>query len=153
MERAAIPEVRKSAEDSFASGFYCAESVVMAIAKAEGVDSGLLPRIATGFGGGMARTCGDCGALTGAVMAVGLALGRSTTTESVEPTFAATQRLIADFEREFGARGCQALLDGCDLGAPEGQAMFNEQKLRRRCLRFTGGAAEIAARVIAEARG
>jgi hypothetical protein len=31
--------------------------------------------------------------------------------------------------------------------------MFNEQKLRRRCLRFTGGAAEIAARVIAEARG
>ena len=63
MERAAIPEVRKSAEDSFAAGFYCAESVVMAVAKAEGVDSGLLPRIATGFGGGMARTCGDCGAL------------------------------------------------------------------------------------------
>ena len=77
MERAAIPEVRRSAEDSFAAGFYCAESVVMAIAKAEGIESELLPRIATGFGGGMARTCGDCGAVTGAMMAVGLALGRS----------------------------------------------------------------------------
>jgi len=153
MERAAIPEVRKAAEDSFASGFYCAESVVMAVAKAEGVDSGLLPRIATGFGGGMARTCGDCGALTGAVMAVGLALGRSTATESVEPAFAATQRLIQEFEREFGSRDCQALLGGCDLATPEGQAMFQEQKLRRRCFRFTGGAAEIAARVIVEARG
>jgi C_GCAxxG_C_C family probable redox protein len=153
MERAAIPEVRKSAEDSFASGFYCAESVVMAIAKAEGVDSELLPRVATGLGGGMARTCGDCGALTGAIMAVGLALGRSAETESVEPTFAATQRLIHEFEREFGGRDCQALLGGCDLATPEGQAMFKEQKLRQRCLRFTGGAAEIAARVIVEARG
>jgi C_GCAxxG_C_C family probable redox protein len=153
MERAAIAEVRKSAKDSFASGFYCAESVVMAIAKAEGVDSELLPRIATGFGGGMARTCGDCGALTGAVMAVGLALGRSTTSESVEPAFAATRRVIAEFEREFGDRNCKALLGGCDLATPEGQAMFNERKLRRRCLRFTGGAAEIAARVIVEARG
>ncbi len=153
MKRAAILEARKSAEDSFAAGFYCAESVVMAIAKAEGVDSELLPRVATGFGGGMARTCGDCGALTGAILAVGLALGRSAATESVEPTFAATRRLIQDFEREFGARDCPALLGGCDLATPEGQAMFKEQKLRRRCLRFTGGAAEIAARVIAESRG
>ena len=153
MERAAIPEVRKSAEDSFAAGFYCAESVVMAVAKAEGVDSELVPRIATGFGGGMARTCGDCGALTGAMMAVGLALGRSAPTESVEPTFAATRRLIRDFEREFGARDCQALLGGCDLGTPEGQAMFKERKLGKRCRQFTGGAAEIAARVIVESRG
>jgi C_GCAxxG_C_C family probable redox protein len=153
MDRATIPEVRKSAEDSFAAGFYCAESVVMAIAKAEGVDSELLPRLATGFGGGMGRTCGDCGALTGAIMAVGLALGRSAPMESVEPTFTATRRLIHDFEREFGARDCQALLGGCDLGTPEGQTMFNEQKLRRRCLRFTGGAAEIAARVIVESKG
>ncbi len=152
MERAAIPEVRKSAEESFAAGFYCAESVVLAIAKSEGVDSELLPRVATGFGGGMARTCGDCGALTGAILAVGLALGRSAATESVEPTFTATRRLIQDFEREFGARDCQALLGGCDLATPEGQAKFKEQKLRRRCLRFTGGAAEIAARVIAESR-
>ena len=119
MERAAIPEVRKSAEESFAAGFYCAESVVLAIAKAEGVNSELLPRIATGFGGGMARTCGDCGALTGAILAVGLALGRSAATESVEPTFAATRRLIEDFEREFGARDCQALLGGCDLATPK----------------------------------
>ena len=129
MERAAIPEVRKSAEESFAAGFYCAESVVMAIAKSEGVNSELLPRVATGFGGGMARTCGDCGALTGAILAVGLALGRSAATESVEPTFTATRRLIQDFEREFGARDCQALLGGCDLATPEGQAKFKEQKL------------------------
>ncbi len=153
MERAAIPEVRKAAEQSFAAGFYCAESVVMAIAKAGGVNSEFLPGIATGFGSGMARTCGDCGALTGAILAVGLALGRSAATESVEPAFAATRRVIEAFVGEFGARDCPALLGGCDLATPEGQAMFKEQRLHRRCLRFTGGAAEIAARVIAESRG
>jgi C_GCAxxG_C_C family probable redox protein len=153
MDRAAIAQARKSAEDSFASGLYCAESVVTAIAEAEGVESEILPRVATGFGGGMARTSGDCGALTGAIMGVGLALGRSKAEESVEPAFAATRRLIAEFEREFGDRNCKALLGGCDLNTADGQALFKEKGLRRRCLQFTGGAAEIAARVIVEARG
>ncbi len=153
MESATIPQVRKTAEDLFASGLYCAESVVAAVADAEGLESELLPRVATGFGGGMARTGGACGALTGAIIGVGLALGRSAATDSVEPAFAATRRVIEAFEREFGARDCPALLNGCDLATPEGQAMFKEQKLRRRCLRFTGRAAEIAARVIAESRG
>ncbi|MGD0639755.1 MAG: C-GCAxxG-C-C family protein [Roseiarcus sp.] len=153
MEPAAVPEVRKRAEESLASGLFCAESVVMAIAAAEGVESELLPRAATGFCSGMARSGGACGALSGAIMGVGLALGRSNAEESVEPSYAATQRVIDEFERAFGARDCRALLSGCDLNTPEGQAAFKEEKLGRRCLRFTGGAAEIAARVIAESQG
>jgi hypothetical protein len=61
--------------------------------------------------------------------------------------------MIHEFEREFGSRDCQALLSGCDLATPEGRATFTERKLRQLCLRYTGGAAEIAARVILEARG
>ncbi len=70
MESQFITDVRKSVEDSFASGWYCAESVVLALAKAQGVESGLLPKVATAFCSGMARTCGTCGALTGAIMGV-----------------------------------------------------------------------------------
>ncbi|MGO4872180.1 MAG: C-GCAxxG-C-C family protein [Roseiarcus sp.] len=153
MERAAIPEVRKRAEDSFASGLFCAESVVMAIAGAEGVESELLPRAATAFCSGMARSGGACGALSGAIMGVGLALGRSSAKESVEPAYVATRRVIEDFEHEFGARDCRALLGGCDLNTPEGQALFKDQNLGRRCLQFTSRAAEIAARVIVESQG
>ncbi len=153
MEQALILEARRSAEDSFSFGLFCAESVVLAIADAEGVESELPPRIATAFGSGMARTCGQCGALTGAIMGVGLALGRSTVRESVDPAYAATQRLIGEFERAFGARDCRALLGGCDLNTQEGQAMLAEQKLGRRCVEFIGKAAEIAARVIVECRG
>jgi len=104
MESAAIAEVRKSAEESFASGLYCAESVVLAIAKAEGIASNLLPKIATAFCSGMARSCGICGALTGAMMGVSLVLGRSTPNEFVQPAYTATQCLIQTFEKEFGSR-------------------------------------------------
>jgi C_GCAxxG_C_C family probable redox protein len=153
MEPSAIDEVRKSAEEFFSGGLFCAESVVLAIAKAKGVESELLPKVATAFCSGMARTCGTCGALTGAIMGVSLALGRSTSNESVQPSYTATQRLIQEFEREFGSRDCHSLLGGCDLNTPEGQAMFKEQKLGQRCLQFTGKAAELAARVIVENHG
>jgi C_GCAxxG_C_C family probable redox protein len=141
-------EVRKTAEEYFRSGLLCAESVALAIGKAHGIESDAVPKAATAFCSGMARTCGPCGALTGAILGVGLVLGRSTSGESVEPCYLATQRLIQGFEKEFGSRDCYTLLGGCDLNTPAGQAEFKEKELGLRCLQFTGGAAEIAARVI-----
>jgi C_GCAxxG_C_C family probable redox protein len=142
--------VRKSAEASFTSGLYCAESVVLALANAQGIKSDLLPKVATAFCGGMSRTCGTCGALTGAIMGIGLALGRSSADDSVQPSYDATQILIKEFEQEFGSRECHVLL-GCDLGTQEGQEMFHEQGLSEQCTKFTGKAAEIAARIISNA--
>jgi C_GCAxxG_C_C family probable redox protein len=144
-------DVRKAAENSFASGLYCAESVVLSLAKAHGIESDLVPKMATGFCGGMARTCGTCGALTGAIMGIGLVLGRSNPDDSVKDAYLATQRLVAEFEQAFGARDCQALL-GCDLGTTEGQATFRSKSLGERCEGFTGKAAEIAATILAESR-
>ncbi len=148
----AASEIRKSAEDAFASGLYCAESVVLSLARAQGIESDLLTRMATGFCGGMARTCGTCGALTGAIMGIGISLGRSQPDGSVKAAYAATQRLIGEFEQAFGARDCQVLL-GCDLGTPEGQAKFREQHLAERCIGYTGKATEIAATILQEQRG
>jgi C_GCAxxG_C_C family probable redox protein len=145
-----VAGVRQSAEQAFASGLYCAEAVVLALAKAQGVESDLLPRVATAFCSGMARTRGPCGALTGAIMGVSLALGRSKAGEPVQNSYAATQQLIREFEQEFGARNCDQLL-GCDLGTPAGQATFHEKRLQERCALYTGKAAEIAASLISKA--
>jgi C_GCAxxG_C_C family probable redox protein len=150
MQQESVAQVRRSAQESFAAGLYCAESVVLSLARAQGLESDLLPRVATAFCGGMSRTCGTCGALTGAMMGIGLALGRSRPGESVQPAYEATQRLVAEFEQEFGARDCHVLL-GCDLGTPEGQAMFREDGLAELCVAYTGKAAEIAARILAQA--
>lgn len=146
-----ISDVKRIAEESFASGMYCAESVVLALAEAQGLESDVLPKAATAFCSGMARTCGTCGALTGAVMGLSLALGRSDARESVQPVYDATQKLVHEFEQEFGARNCNDLL-GCDLGTADGQNTFREGRLHERCARYTGKAAEIAARIIAASK-
>lgn len=144
--------IRHAAEDAFASGLYCAESVLSVLAKAQGVESELVPKLATAFCSGMARTCGPCGALTGAVMGVSLSLGRTLKEEAVQPSYAVTQELVRKFESEFGARNCDQLL-GCDLATPEGQATFKEYKLHERCKLYTGRAAEIAARLLSRTHG
>lgn len=143
------PQARRWAEESFRNGFYCAESVVLALARAQGIDSDLMPQAATAFCSGMARTCGTCGALTGAIMGVSLGLGRHHAGQPVQPAYDAAERLVRQFEAEFGARDCHALL-GCDIGTPEGQATFRQQRLGERCLRYTGRATEIAVIILAE---
>lgn len=152
MESQFVSSTRKSAEEFFVSGLFCAESVVLALAKAQGVESDLLPKVATAFCSGMARTCGPCGALTGAIMGVSLGLGRSDASGTVQPSYTATQRLIQEFEQEFGARDCHVLL-GCDLNTPEGQAIFRENRLGERCAKYTSKATEIAARIVSETNG
>lgn len=123
---------------------------MLAIARAQGIESELLPKLATAFCSGMARSGGSCGALTGAIMGISLALGRSDASGSVQQSYAATQGIIRQFETEFGARDCRALL-GCDLGTPEGQATFRENDLGLRCRLFTGRAAEMAASILSGA--
>lgn len=55
---------------------HCAETVLNTMAKYNEQDMTNIPRIATAFGGGMASSQRDCGAFTGGLMAIGLALGR-----------------------------------------------------------------------------
>lgn len=149
MEPESVSDARKAAEASFVSGLYCAESVVLTLSKAQGIESELLPRVATAFCGGMGHTSGTCGAFTGAMMGISLALGRSDAAESAQPAYDAVQRLVQEFEQEFGSRECTVLL-GCDLGTPEGREIFRQNGLRKRCARITGKATEIAARIIAD---
>lgn len=151
MESKFISDARETAEESFSSGLYCAESVVFALAKAQGLETELLPKMATAFCSGMARTCGACGAFTGAVMGISLALGRSRADESAQGSYDATQKLVREFEAEFGSRNCRELL-GCDLGTHEGQRRFREEGLGERCAKYTSKAAEIAARIIFETK-
>lgn len=146
----AIAATRREAEAAFASGLFCAESVIQSLAQARGLDPAPLCKAATVFCSGVARTSATCGALNGALMGVGLALGRSGPGESVEPAYAAARRLIREFEDAFGSGNCQALLSGCDLNTPEGQARFKAERLGVRCQRYTGAAAEMAARILAE---
>ncbi|MDH5693402.1 MAG: C-GCAxxG-C-C family protein [Gammaproteobacteria bacterium] len=149
MNKKDIETIKKKVIHDFSNGLYCAESVVIAITKSQGIESDLLPKAATAFCSGMARTCGTCGALTGAIMGVSAVMGRSERGESVEKLYAATQKLVNTFEDEFGAKHCHELL-GCDLGTPEGQDHFRNNHLHEsHCLKYAARAAEIAVTLIA----
>jgi C_GCAxxG_C_C family probable redox protein len=139
--------IGKLAESHFENGLLCAESVVTAISEHQGIDGKLASKMTTGFCSGMARTCGPCGALSGAVMGISLVLGRNSKNDTVVETYKATQELIEKFENEFGAKDCHKLL-GCDIGTEEGIAYFRSQNLRAKCLHYTGKAAEFSIQIL-----
>ena len=132
---------------TFDAGLFCAESVLKVITDEEGISSPLLPGLATGFCGGMSRTCNMCGALTGGVLALNIVYGRSSSDDSVDENYQAVQTLIADFEKEFGSVNCHELL-GCDLGTDEGQTKFNEKQLHLKCREYTGKSAALVRGII-----
>jgi C_GCAxxG_C_C family probable redox protein len=72
-----IEQIRERARKNFSKGYNCAECVVEAVLST--VDTGLpkeVQRVATGFGGGVGLFGDTCGAITGAVIAVGAVHGR-----------------------------------------------------------------------------
>jgi C_GCAxxG_C_C family probable redox protein len=133
------------AEELFAEegGLYCAESVLLAIAENRGVQTDLIPRIASGFCSGMARSGGQCGAVSGGVMALSLVFGRDTGDQPVDQTYGLIQEFLQEFEKKFGSTNCQQLIN-CHLGTPEGQKYFMENNLRQHCQAYTREAARMA---------
>jgi C_GCAxxG_C_C family probable redox protein len=133
----------------FQSGFFCAESVLQAIAESQGIQSNLIPRIATGFCSGISRTGGMCGAVSGAIMGIGLVAGRDSSAESVEPAYTLVQKIIRAFEEQYGSVNCRQLI-GCDLATEAGQQYFMENNLMESCLQYAEGATRLAISLIAE---
>ncbi len=133
----------------FKSGFFCAESVLLAIAESKGIQSDLIPRIATGFCSGISRTGGICGAVSGAIMGINLVAGRNSPADSLEFSYSLTQKLISRFEMQYGSINCRQLI-GCDLATDEGQRYFMENQLMDQCLKYAEGATTIAVSLLHE---
>ncbi len=91
----------------------------------------------------MARTCGQCGALSGAIMSIGLLTGRNDKADSKEITYEVVQHCLREFRVKFGSTNCQELL-GCDLGTAEGMATFETNGLNQKCCQFVEDATRIA---------
>lgn len=142
-----IDEISRKSGELFESGYYCGESVLLAIAEGKGIESDFIPRIATGFCSGVARTCGTCGAVSGGIMAISLFLGRDHKDESVVESYTAVRKLLQMFERTFGSINCRQLI-GCDLGTEEGQNFFKTNNLRNQCRRYTEEATKMAMQLI-----
>ncbi|MEW5773043.1 MAG: C-GCAxxG-C-C family protein [Thermodesulfobacteriota bacterium] len=135
----------------FKADWLCAEAVLKAITEAHGVASPLIPRIATPLCAGLGRSGGPCGALTGALLALGVLRGRD---EPDREAWLAVQSLALEFttrfSQRFGSTTCPGLL-GVDLNTPEGQKTFASQEMKqRKCREYVLGAVELVEEVLGE---
>ncbi|MBI4966325.1 MAG: C_GCAxxG_C_C family protein [Desulfomonile tiedjei] len=125
--------------------------MLLAVCEAYGIQSELIPKIATGFCGGISRSCGMCGAVSGGIMALGLFTGRTAPDQSVMESYTASQKLMKNFEGTFGSTNCRDLT-GVDLGTDEGQKKFKEDNIKERCKVYTGEATKMAVGLLEERR-
>lgn len=142
--------IEETAEKSglyFDSGFLCAESVLKAVTESKDLHSELIPKIATGFCSGLARTCGLCGAVSGAIMCISLQYGRNTTEVPVDKAYSNVQIFLDMFERKFQFTNCLQLT-GCDLSTEEGRNSFKEENLKDRCRTYVEEATRITMSII-----
>ncbi len=108
-------------------------------------------KMATPFGGGVARFGTICGALVGGAMALGFCYGRTRAEEKEkrEKTYAKVQEMLKEFEKDFGTIQCKGLIQ-LNLMDPADQKKFRDQKLIQRCSRFVAQTAENARRLVRE---
>ncbi len=123
--------------------------MLLAVSESKNIRSDLIPRIATGFCGGIARTSNICGAVSGAVMALNIFYGRNDPGMLPEKSYAKVRELLALFEAQFGTVNCRDLT-GCDLSTPEGRNAFKANNTIARCRHLSQEAARMAAQIIAE---
>jgi C_GCAxxG_C_C family probable redox protein len=144
-------ETLKIADTLAAEKFLCSECFLMALARYQGVESSLIPRIATGFGAGIARSGEICGALSGAVMDLSFRYGR----DKIEPIkdkrpYWYSVELLKRFKKEHGQLRCPALL-GLDLDNPSEPEEFNLRNLwEHYCTRYILTATKITRNIIDE---
>jgi C_GCAxxG_C_C family probable redox protein len=86
-------------------------------------ENNAIPRIASAFAGGIGNTGSVCGAVVGAVMAIGLKQGRADTMEEALRNLAVAQEFRRRFEAEMETINCHELT-GADLTTPEGIEQF-----------------------------
>jgi C_GCAxxG_C_C family probable redox protein len=89
----------KKALRYFSSDYNCAQSVFLALLEHKGLPLDRAAQIAAGFGGGITHSGQQCGALSGAMMAIGVLEGVETS--DVKQHKATTYRLSAELLERF----------------------------------------------------
>jgi len=132
-----MSEKTNKASEMFLGKYNCSQSVLGAFSEDYGMDLDTAVRIAGGLGSGC-RSAELCGAVSGAVLAVGLKHGDDTAV-----CISKTEEFLKQFKTRYGDIVCRNLL-GCDITTPDGrEKAVSENLFTTRCLGLVVGAVEI----------
>jgi C_GCAxxG_C_C family probable redox protein len=134
----------------FQQGFSCSQAVAAALSGPLGLEREKALKISQAFGGGLARMGLTCGAVTGALMIIGLKYGR--TRPEDDEAREKTYRLVREFYRRFqeihGSTICRELI-GVDLNTPEGHKQGEERAVfTELCPKFVSDAVTILEQIL-----
>jgi len=141
------------ASETFRSGFNCSQSVLSVFAEDFGLTKDTCLRLASPFGSGIARLQETCGAITGALMAIGLKYGKGEHDEEVAKAqaYKLSQELIAKFKEQHGSICCRNLLEGLNINTPEGMAEIQKRDLYKcNCSKYVQEAVLITEAILSE---
>lgn len=107
-----MSEKAAKARELFCAGANCAQAVFGAFAEECGLTQADAFRMASGFGGGMARQREVCGAVSGMVLVLNCICGNAAITdkEAKDAHYARVQQLCDAFRQETGSIVCRELL-------------------------------------------
>ena len=139
------------AQKYFSNNFNCSQAVFTTFATEMGIDEELALKIATQFGGG-ARKGEMCGAVSGALMVLGLKYGHchSDNAEEKAKAYQISEDFMNRFIQKNGTVVCRELL-GYDLSEPEDMKKIKELNLfKTTCPEMVRCATEIVDEMIKE---
>ena len=132
-------------------GYTCAESVLMAVSQEFEIENEISPHMAMCFGGGIGLTGAVCGAVSGAVMAIGLINGPAANVQEFQRTMPLAQELRRRFEEKMKTMNCRELT-GVDLTKPENfEQYMNSDTPQKVCAPAVDTAYRIAMEILNEA--
>lgn len=122
----------------FDGGFSCAQSIFAAYSSIFGVDEKTALKIASAFGGGIARMGNICGAVSGALMVIGLKFG-----PDKEQAYSVARKFVEEFKAANGSILCKELL-GYDISTEEGLQKARQEKVFKSvCPRYLKDSSQI----------
>ncbi len=118
--------------DLFSKQHNCSQAILAAFGPQEGLAEPDCVRLAAPFGGGIGRLGETCGAVTGAIMVLGLRYGGQTTTDprAKAAMYERVRDFVARFKARHGSFTCRELL-GCDISTPEGFRQVQERNVHQ----------------------
>ncbi len=148
------------ARENFSAGYSCAQAVLLAFEDVTGLDRATAAAMASSFGGGMGRMREVCGAVSGALMVLGIAEGYTDPHDAAAKsahyarvrTFAECFKARCVQNGQTGSIICRELLAGVDIAheaGGEAEARTEAYYQKRPCPELCALAAEIVGEMLA----
>jgi len=117
--------------DYFRNKFNCSQAVFATFGTENGLNEDICLKAACAFGAGMGRQQLTCGAVTGALMVLGLLYGKAKgdPEDKKQETYQKTREFFSEFTRLNGSTFCKELLNGLDINDPADHKKIMDQGL------------------------